>query len=129
MGGKRTDKISGILQEELSSIFLTHGRQWWGNHIITISGIKVTPDLAEAWVYLSMFQEKNRAAVMKSIEFHAKDIRHELARRIKNQVRTIPVLKFFLDETLDEVHRMEQLLKSIDIPKDETKVNDDDYKK
>jgi ribosome-binding factor A len=129
MGGKRTDKISGLLQEELSSIFLTHGSQWWGNHFITISGIKVTPDLAEAWIYLSMFQEKNRTAIMKSIEFHAKDIRHELARKIKNQVRTIPVLKFFLDETLDEVNRMEKLLKSIDIPKEETRINDDDYKK
>ncbi len=129
MGGKRTDKISGILQEELGTIFLHHGRDWWGGALITISGIKVTPDLGEAWVYLSMFHEKKRDMVMQAVELHAKEIRHELARRIKNQVRVIPVLKFYLDETLDEVNRMENLLKNLDIPKDAPKVNEDDYKK
>ena len=128
MSGKRTDKVSGVLQEELASIFLQQGPGWWGNLFITISGVKVTPDLGEAWVYLSMFQHKNRDQIMSAVTLHAKDIRHELAKRIRNQVRVIPNLKFFLDETLDEVHRMEELLKTIEI-KPETKINEDDYKK
>ncbi len=128
MSGKRTDKISGVLQEELANIFLQHGSGWWGNLFITISGVKVTPDLGEAWVYLSMFQHKNRDQIMSLVTLHAKDIRHELAKRIRNQVRVIPNLKFFLDETLDEVNRMEELMKSIEI-KPETKINEDDYKK
>lgn len=65
---------------------------------------------------------------MASISAHTKEIRHELAKRIKNQVRVIPNLKFFLDETLDEVQRMEDLLKNIEI-KPETKINEHDYKK
>ncbi len=128
MSGKRTDKISGLLQEELATLFLQNGSGWWGNSFITISGVKVTPDLGEAWVYLSMFQQKNREQIMASISAHTKEIRHELAKRIKNQVRVIPNLKFFLDETLDEVQRMEDLLKNIEI-KPETKINEHDYKK
>ncbi len=128
MSGKRTDKVSGLLQEELATIFQQHGANWWGNFFITISGVKVTPDLGEAWVYLSMFQHKNRVQIMSAVNLHSKDIRHELAKRIRNQVRIIPNLKFFLDETLDTVHQMEELLKNIEI-KPETKINEDDYKK
>ena len=65
---------------------------------------------------------------MSAVNLHSKDIRHELAKRIRNQVRIIPNLKFFLDETLDTVHQMEELLKNIEI-KPETKINEDDYKK
>jgi ribosome-binding factor A len=93
--------------------------------MVSISSVKITPDLLEARIYLSLFQVKDAAAVMKSIESRAWEIKKELADRVKHQLRRIPVLHFYQDDTLDYVFKMEEILKKIsDESKDKDEVAD-----
>lgn len=81
--------------------------------MVSISSVKVTPDLLEARIYLSLFQVKDAKATMKTIESRAWEIKKELADKMKHQLRRIPVLHFYLDDTLDYVFKMEEIFKNI----------------
>ena len=81
--------------------------------MVSISSVKVTPDLLEARIYLSLFQVKDTKATMKTIEGRAWEIKRELADKMKHQLRRIPVLHFYLDDTLDYVFKMEEIFKNI----------------
>ena len=81
--------------------------------MVSISSVKITPDLLEARIYLSLFQVKEPKAAMKAIEARAWEIKKELADRVKHQLRRIPVLHFYLDDTLDYVFKMEEIFKQI----------------
>lgn len=109
---KRQKQIAGLLNEELSGIFQRLGLNMMEGGMISISSVKITPDLLEARVYLSIFQADAKA-VMKRIEDRKWEIKKELAIKIKQQLRRIPELKFFLDDTLDHVFKMEELFKEI----------------
>ncbi|MEI9946194.1 MAG: ribosome-binding factor A [Chitinophagaceae bacterium] len=89
--------------------------------LVSISGVKVTPDLLEARFYFSFFQVKDVAAALKKIEDRAPEIKKELAARVRHQLRSIPVLKFFQDDTLDHVFKMEEIFKKINPPSAEGK--------
>ena len=111
--GKRQRQVAGALQEELNDIFRRLGLGMIDGGMVSISSVKVTPDLLEARIYLSLFQVKDPKAVMKTIESRAWEIKKELADRVKHQLRRIPVLQFYLDDTLDYVFKMEEILKKI----------------
>lgn len=117
--GKRQKQISSVLIHELNDIFQRLGLGILDGGMISISSVKVTPDLLEARIYLSLFKVNDQALVMKRIEDKSHEIKRELATRIKHQVRRIPVLRFFQDETLDHVFKMEELLKNIKKEDDE----------
>lgn len=112
--GKRQRQVAGALQEELNDIFRRLGLGMINGGMVSISSVKVTPDLLEARIYLSLFQVKDAAAVMKTIESRAWEIKKELADRVKHQLRRIPVLHFYHDDTLDYVFKMEQIFKKIE---------------
>ena len=84
-----------------------------GGGLISLTAVKVTPDLLEARVYLSLFQVKDVAATMKTIGDRSWEIKRELADRVKHQLRRIPVLEYFHDDTLDHADRMEALFRKI----------------
>ncbi|MEK7198375.1 MAG: 30S ribosome-binding factor RbfA, partial [Bacteroidota bacterium] len=111
--GKRQRQVAGALQEELNDIFRRLGLGMIDGGMVSISSVKVTPDLLEARIYLSIFQVKDTAAVMKTIESRAWEIKKELATRVKHQLRRIPVLHFYHDDTLDYVFKMEEIFKKI----------------
>ncbi len=111
--GKRQRQVAGALQEELNDIFRRLGLSMLDGGMVSISSVKVTPDLLEARIYLSLFQVKDAPGVMKTIESRAWEIKKELADRVKHQLRRIPVLHFYLDDTLDYVFKMEEILKKI----------------
>jgi ribosome-binding factor A len=113
---KRQKQISGLLNEELNDIFRRMGLNMLDNGMISITAVRITPDLLEARVYLSLFQVKDPKATMKKIEDKGWDIKRELAGRVKQQLRRIPELKFFQDDTLDHVFKMEELFKQINKP-------------
>ena len=117
--GKRQRQVAGALQEELNDIFRRLGLGMIDGGMVSISSIKVTPDLLEARIYVSLFQVKDPKAVMKTIESRAWEIKKELADRVKHQLRRIPVLQFYLDDTLDYVFKMEEILKKINEEKKE----------
>jgi len=81
--------------------------------MISIASVKITPDLLEARIYLSLFQVKDTKSTMKKIEERHWDIKRELAQRVAKQLRRMPELKFFHDDTLDHVFKMEELFKKI----------------
>lgn len=115
---KRQKQIAGLLNEELNDIFRRLGLNMMDGGMVSITNVKITPDLLEARVYLSLFQVKDDKAVMKKIEDRGWEVKRELAGRVKQQLRRIPEIKYFLDETLDHVFKMEELFKQISKPED-----------
>lgn len=111
--GKRQRQVASALQEEMNDIFRRLNLNMIDGGMVSISSIKVTPDLLEARIYLSLFQVKDVAAVMKTIEARAWEIKKELASRVKHQLRRIPVLHFYLDDTLDYVFKMEEVFRKL----------------
>ncbi len=112
--GKRQKQIAGVIHEEITSIFRKMGLSMVGGGLVSISSVKITPDLLETRIYLSVFQAKDNAAVLKKVEDKAHEIKRELASKLKHQLRRIPEIKYFLDDTLDHVFKMEELLKKIE---------------
>ena len=110
---KRQKQVAGLINEELNNIFLRMGLNMIDGGMISISSVKITPDLFDARVYLSMFQVKDTQAVLLKFEEKMKEIRKELGNRVRHQLRSIPELKFFIDDTLDYVFKMEQLFEQI----------------
>lgn len=111
--GKRQKQIAGLLNEEMNQIFQKLGLNMIDGGMVSISGVKVTPDLLEARFYLSFFQVTDPEAALRKIEEKHHDIKKELASHVRHQLRSIPVLKFFQDDTLDHVFRLEELFKKI----------------
>ncbi|MDO9156213.1 MAG: 30S ribosome-binding factor RbfA [Sediminibacterium sp.] len=111
--GKRQRQVAGALQEQFNDIFRRLNLSMIDGGMISIASVKVTPDLLEARVYLSLFQVKDAAAVMKKIESKAWEIKKELADKMKHQLRRIPVIHFYNDDTLDYVFKMEEVFKKI----------------
>ena len=111
--GKRQKQIGGLLFEELSGIFQRLGLSMMEGGMVSISSVKLTPDLLEARVYLSLFQVKDQKEVLKKINDRAWEIKKELALRVGKQLRRMPVLQFYLDDTLEQVFKMEELFKKI----------------
>lgn len=114
--GKRQKQIAGLLQQELNAIFQRRGLTMLAGGMVSISDVKITPDLLEARIYLSLFQVKDRQEVLKMITDKSWEIKRELTQRLAKQLRRMPEIKFFLDETLDYVFKMENLLKDIQTP-------------
>lgn len=119
--GKRQKQIAGLLNEEMSQIFQRLGIGMIDGGMVSISSVKVTPDLLEARFYLSFFQVKDPVAALKKIDDRHHEIKKELAGRVRHQLRSIPVLKFFQDDTLDHVFRMEELFRKINEEKKDDK--------
>jgi ribosome-binding factor A len=115
--GKRQKQVSGLLMEELSSIFQKLGLSMTDGGMVSISSVKITPDLLEARIYLSLFQVKDQSAVLKKIQERAWEIKRELTSKVGKQLRRMPILQFYHDDTLEQVFKMEELLKKINIEK------------
>lgn len=110
---KRQKQIAGLLNEEMNLIFQRLGLSMIDGGMVSISSVKVTPDLLEARFYLSFFQVKDVEAALKKIDDRHHEIKKELTNRVRHQLRSMPVLKFFQDDTLDNVFKMEELFKKI----------------
>jgi ribosome-binding factor A len=111
--GKRQKQIAGLIQEEMNGIFQRLGLNMLDGGMVSISSVKITPDLLEARVYCSFFQVKDSKEALKRIEDRKWEIKKELSARVRQQLRRIPELKFYIDETLDHVFKMEELFKKI----------------
>jgi ribosome-binding factor A len=110
---KRQKQVAGVIQEEMNDIFLRLGLNMINGGMVSISGVKITPDLLEARIYLSLFQVQDAEAVIKRIEDRKGELKKELGLRVKQQLRRMPELRFFKDDTLDHVFKMEEIFKKI----------------
>ena len=111
--GKRQKQIGGLIQEEINGIFQRLGLGFISGGMVSVSSVKITPDLLEARIYLSIYNTAEKKDVLKKIEDRQWEVKKELAARVKQQLRRIPELKFFLDDTLDQVFKMEELFSKI----------------
>jgi ribosome-binding factor A len=111
--GKRQKQVAGLIQEELNKIFQRFGLNMIDGGMVSISSVKITPDLLEARVYLSFFQVVDAKEALKKIQEKAGEIKRELGNRVRQQLRRIPEIKYFMDDTLDHVFRMEEIFKKI----------------
>jgi len=124
--GKRQKQVAAVLQEELNGIFQRLGLNMMNGGMVSISSVKVTPDLLEARIYLSLFQVKDANGTMKAIEDRSWEVKKHLADKVRNQLRRIPVLQFYKDDTLDHVFKMEELFKKINEEPRDTDTKKDD---
>jgi ribosome-binding factor A len=113
MESKRQQKFAGVIQEDLAQIFQREGMNFLPNTLVTITKVRVTPDLAIARVFLSFFNNENNQLALNTIKAHAAEIRYKLGARIKNQVRIVPQLEFFVDDTNAYVEKMDRLFDQI----------------
>ena len=113
MESKRQQKFAGVLQQDLALIFQREGQSYLPNTLVTITKVRVTPDLAIARVFLSFFNNVNVQQSLQLVKSHASEIRYKLGARIKDQVRVIPQLEFFVDDTNEYVERMDKIFDKI----------------
>lgn len=111
MDSTRQLKVSRLIQKELGEIFQRETRFLFGNALITVTQVRISPDLGVAKIYVSLFNVPDTKVLLKQIQDNTKEIRSKLSDRIKKQIRIIPNLVFYLDDSLDYAMRIDELLK------------------
>jgi ribosome-binding factor A len=129
MESKRQKQVARQVQKDLGEIFLQKSSLWQGA-FITITEVKVTPDLGIARVYLSVLQAQDENKVLELVEDKKALIRQELGQKVRHQLRKVPELNFFIDTTLAQAEKMEKLFENLHIPPaqdDEETLSKDDF--
>ncbi|PKV67272.1 30S ribosome-binding factor RbfA [Pontibacter ramchanderi] len=127
MESKRQQKFSRLIQKELAEVFQREVPHLFGGAYISVSVVRVSPDLGLARVYLSVMNAKDgNEMLLQELRVNTKTIRHLLAQRIKKQVRVIPELVFFLDDTAEYSAKIDKLFSNLDIPPAPEEDEDDD---
>ena len=109
MQSTRQEKFSRLLQKEFGDIFVHYGRQIQGV-IISVSEVRITSDLSISRIYLSIFPTEKATELIERINADKSSIRYELGRRLRNQLRIIPELNFYLDESIDKLANIDKIL-------------------
>ncbi|MFN5356702.1 MAG: 30S ribosome-binding factor RbfA [Bacteroidota bacterium] len=120
MDSVRQQKYAKLIQKELGELFQREGSGWYGPHFVTVTGVRVTPDLGLARVHISVFKAPKPAEILKALRQHKTEVRLQLGRRIGKQARIIPELEFFIDDSLDYAERMDAIFKNLHIPPADT---------
>ena len=107
----RQSKIARLIQKELSDIFLLQTKAMNGGVLVSVSVVRISPDMSVARAYLSIFPSERSEEIVKNINNNMKSIRYELGNRVRHQLRIIPELKFFVDDSLDYIENIDRLLK------------------
>jgi ribosome-binding factor A len=106
----RQAKISRLLQKELAQIFQSQTRMMHGV-MVSVTRVKISPDLSICTAHLSVFPSEKAEEILNNVNANVKTIRYDLGQRIRNQVRIIPELRFFIDDSLDYIDHIDELLK------------------
>lgn len=110
MDSTRQNKISRLIQKELSDIFLRMTKEMRGV-MVSVSVVRISPDLGIAKAYLSIFPSEKAAEIIEHLTNNTKAIRFELGNRVRHQLRIIPELRFYQDDSLDYIEHIDKLLK------------------
>jgi len=111
MATTRQNKVSRLLQKELGDIFQREGNGMFSGKMVTVTTVRITPDLGQARVFLSVFPTLEKEDFEKTLKDKTGHIRYELGNRIRYQLRSVPDLHFFLDDSLDYIDNIDRLLK------------------
>ncbi len=123
--GKRQKQVAAVLEKELNEIFQRLGLTMLQGGMVSIAGVKITPDLFDARIYLSFFKVNDPIATLKTIQDRSWEIKKELTTRVRHQLRSMPQLNFYIDDTLDYVDKIDKLFKDIKTQEDQNKPKQD----
>jgi ribosome-binding factor A len=112
MESTRQKKVSRLIQKELADIFLKKGNELAHGKLISITRVRVSPDLSFAKVYISIFPAVNQEEILHSIQETAQKIRFDLGQKVRTQLRIVPEIAFHIDDSLDYIDKIDKLLKS-----------------
>lgn len=108
----RQKKVSRLIQKEIADIFLRKGVEYAPGKLISITKVRVSPDLSFAKVYLSIFPSTNQPEILQVVQDHGHKIRFELGQKVRSQLRIVPDIAFYIDDSLDYIDKIDKLLKS-----------------
>jgi ribosome-binding factor A len=112
MESTRQKKVSRLIQKELADIFLKKGSEFAHGKLVSITRVRVSPDLSFAKVYLSIFPTTNQEDILHAIQEHSSKIRFDLGQKVRSQLRIVPDIAFHIDDSLDYIDKIDKLLKS-----------------
>lgn len=115
MESRRQQQLARTLQQELSEVFRQEGTYLFDGAMVTIISAEVTPDLRQARFYLSIYNATDKEITLAVIRKASKELRYKLGKRIRNKVRLIPELDFYMDSSLDNVFQMEEIFKDLNV--------------
>jgi ribosome-binding factor A len=119
MESVRQQKVARLIQKEMADIFLKESRVLFGNVFISITTVRMSPDLSVAKLYLSIMLREDKKVILKEIQTQSKPLRKLLGEKIRKQVRIIPEIIFYLDDNVDYANHMDDVMSKIVIPKKE----------
>ncbi|NCE72191.1 30S ribosome-binding factor RbfA [Odoribacter sp. Z80] len=111
MDSIRQNKVARLIQRDLSGMFQQECKEFIQGAMLSVTTVRVSPDLSYAKIYVSIFPSEQVEAVMKSLEEHNKTIRFILGKKVGKQMRIVPELRFFVDDSLDYIDKINDLLK------------------
>ncbi len=112
MESTRQKKVSRLIQKEMADIFLRKGSELAHGKMISVTKVRISPDLSFARVYLSIFPSAGQDAIMSEIHDQSAKLRFEMGQKVRRQLRIVPEIAFFIDDSLDYIENIERLLKS-----------------
>lgn len=115
---KRQKQVGEMIRRHFGSVLLQEGSYIYGQVLVTVTNVKMTSDLGLAKVYLSIYNTENKQEVLLMMNENLVQLRQALSQRIKRHVRRIPRIAFYIDDTVDEMYRIDALFDSLGMPKD-----------
>ena len=112
MESTRQKKVSRLIQKEVAEIFLKKGSELAHGKMISVTKVRVSPDLSFAKVYISIYPSAGQDDILKSVQDHSSKIRFEMGQKIRRQLRIVPEIAFFIDDSLDYIEKIDKLLKT-----------------
>jgi ribosome-binding factor A len=112
MESTRQKKVSRLIQKEVADIFLKKGSELAHGKMVSVTKVRVSPDLSFAKVYISIYPSAGQDDILKSVQDHSSKIRFEMGQKIRRQLRIVPEIAFFIDDSLDYIEKIDKLLKT-----------------
>jgi ribosome-binding factor A len=107
----RQNKVAKQIQKDIAEILQVHTKTLAPGKMLTVTSVRISPDLGVARIYISIFPSENSSSIIENLNTHINQFRNELGRRLKNQLKKMPELSFFIDDSLDYLENIENLLK------------------
>ena len=112
MESTRQKKVSRLIQKEVADIFLKRGSELAHGKMVSVTKVRMSPDLSFAKVFISIYPSTGQDDVLKAIQDHSTKIRFEMGQKIRKQLRIVPEIAFFVDDSLDYIDKIDKLLKT-----------------
>lgn len=107
----RQNKVARLIQKDMAEMLQLFAKDWLPGLLVSVSSVRVSPDFALAKVYISVFPSDKSEHVLDILNKNNKEIRYQLGQRVKNQLRKIPEIAIFIDDSLDYIENIDQILK------------------